>query len=168
MNIKMLFLSIAAISTMSLATVTFAADVDGHGHTKDHGIAVPKQAHAHGQGQAHTEETHYAAPEFASTKEAWGYITENVIKSDALLAEGRLDEAHEIGEGIKTAIQKLEENAAGATDGKLISALRQLEKSADELHHMSEAGDADGVAMGFKKIKGLIPLVKATYPEGEL
>ena len=49
---------------------------------------------------------------------------------------------------------------------KLASVLKQLDKSADDLHHAAEAKDAGAAALGVKKIKGLLPLVEGLYPAG--
>lgn len=59
----------------------------------------------------------------------------------------------------------LEEESEMATDdakAKLAAALKQLDKTADELHHSAEANDADGTALNLKSSKGCCPWCRAS------
>lgn len=51
---------------------------------------------------------------------------------------------------------------------RLSSAIEQLDKAVDELHHAAEDKDASRAGLGLRKIKGLLPLIQARYPSGML
>jgi len=161
----------ALTSAFLLVAPVLAEEVDGHGHTKDHGIEVSSPAPDHGTEHGHAAATHFEEKKFSSSKEAWAFLTTKVAEGEALLSEGRSETLHEAGEQIGAAIHSLKANAETLThDGKakLISALKQLGKAADDLHHATEGGDADATALGLKKIKGLLPIVHGLHPEGTI
>ena len=51
---------------------------------------------------------------------------------------------------------------------RLSSAIEQLDKAVDELHHAAEEKDAGRAGLGLRKIKDLLPLIQAQYPSGTL
>jgi basic membrane lipoprotein Med (substrate-binding protein (PBP1-ABC) superfamily) len=57
---------------------------------------------------------------------------------------------------------------SGDKQKNLISAIKQLDKAVDEMHHAAEDKDASKAGLGLKKIKGLLPLIQAQYPAGTL
>lgn len=161
----------AVTSAFLFVAPAVAEEVDGHGHTKDHGIKVSAEAHEHGAEHGHDDATHFAKKEFGTAKEAWAFLTAKVAESEATLAEGKADALHEAGEQIGAAIHSLKEHAETLTHEakpRLVSVLKQLDKAADDLHHAAESGDADATAMGLKKIKGLMPLVEELHPQGTI
>lgn len=165
------FTTAAITSAFLLAAPVGAEEVDGHGHTKDHGIKVSGQVHDHAGDHGHEDAAHFAAKEFATAKEAWAFLTTKVEESEAMLADGRIEALHETGEQIGAAVHALEKNAemtTGEDKAKLVAAVKQLDKAADDLHHAAEGGDADAAILGLKKVKGLLPLVHGLHPEGTL
>ncbi|MFN0218232.1 MAG: hypothetical protein ACKVP4_05380 [Hyphomicrobium sp.] len=139
------------------------------------GFAAPSFAedkHQHGAGQGHTEDAdHYEKPTFANVKDAWAFMTTKIGEAEKLLDEKKIEPVHEIGEQIEGAVHTLEEKSdmvAADAKTKLASALKQLDKAVDDMHHAAEANDAGGAGLGLKKIKGLMPLVKSLYPAGAL
>lgn len=161
----------ALTSAFLLVAPVLAEEVDGHGHTKDHGIKVSSPAPDHGTEHGHVAATHFGERKFGSVKEAWAFLTAKVAEGEALLAEGRTETLHEAGEHLGAAIHSLKANAETLThDGKtrLISALKHLGKAADDLHHATEGLDADATALSLKKIKALLPIVHELHPEGTI
>ena len=57
---------------------------------------------------------------------------------------------------------------SGDEKRRLSSAIEQLDKAVDELHHAAEDKDASRAGLGLRKIKGLLPLIQAQYPAGTL
>lgn len=148
---------IAAISACAIAGALPASAEDKHDHGGEHG---------------HTEEkAHFDKVSFGSVKEAWAFMKAKVGEAETLVSENKIEPVHEIGEQLEGAIHTLEEKSDMVTEAnkpKLASVLKQLDKSADELHHAAEGKDADAAALGVKKIKGLLPLVEGLYPAGTL
>ena len=133
---------------------------------------LAEDKHDHGAEHGHAEkEAHYEKPSFASIKEAWAFIKTKVDEADTSVAENKIEPVHEIGEQLEGAIHTLEEKTDVVSQSnkvKLTSVLKQLDKSADDLHHAAESKDPAAAALGIKKIKGLLPLVEGLYPAGAL
>lgn len=145
-----------------LLGVQLAAN-DGHDHGKD--------GHDHGEDRGNDDKSHFEAKTFSSVKEAWSVLSTTTAEAEKLLAEGKVEPIHELAERIGGAVHALEDKSDMVTgDGKtkLVAALKQLDKAADELHHSAEAKDADGTTLNLKKVKGLLPLVHSLYPAGAL
>lgn len=134
--------------------------------------AIAEEKHDHGSEHGHSEKkAHYENVSFGSVKEAWTFMKTKVGEAETLVSEDKIEAVHEIGEQLEGAIHTLEEKSDMVTaenKSKLASVLKQLDKSADELHHAAEAKDATAAALGVKKIKGLLPLVEGLYPSGTL
>lgn len=148
---------ISVIAACALAGSMAANAEDKHDHGAEHG---------HSEKKAHFEKV-----SFGSVKEAWAFMKTKVGEAEALVSENKVDAIHEIGEQLEGAVHTLEENSDMVTAEnkiKLVSVLKQLDKSADDLHHAAEAKDARAAAIGVKKIKGLLPLVEGLYPAGSL
>jgi hypothetical protein len=130
------------------------------------------EGHEHGAGHEQKVETpHFEAKSFASPKEAWTFVVEKIAEADKLIAAKTIDPVHEIGEQLDDALHTLEEKSdmvTGDAKIKLAAILKQLDKSADELHHAAEDNSIDGAALALGKIKGLIPAVEGLYPAGVL
>jgi len=140
---------------LGVSMPTLAAD--GHDHDK---------AHEHGAEKSHFE---VKAPE--SVKDAWALISAKVAEVDAALAATKLDDVHAAGEHLEAAVHTLESKSdmvGEASKAKLASALKQLDKAVNELHHGAEDKQTDTVAAALTKIKGLLPLVEGLYPAGSL
>lgn len=155
MNIQKIF--VAFIAACSIASALPAWAEDKHEHGAEHGHAE--------------KEAHYEKPSFASIKEAWAFMKTKIREADTLVADNKIEPVHEIGEQLEGAIHTLEEKSDMVSEpnkAKLTSVLKQLDKSADDLHHAAEAKDAAAAALGIKKIKGLLPLVEGLYPAGAL
>jgi G3E family GTPase len=78
---------------------------------------------------------------------------------------------HEIGEQLEVAVHVLQSKSDMVTDAarkRLDSALTQLDKSIDGLHHAAEENDAAQATLELGKIKGLLPLIESQYPAGAL
>ncbi|MBX9682242.1 MAG: hypothetical protein K2X41_00485 [Hyphomicrobium sp.] len=134
--------------------------------------ALAQDKHDHGADHGHAEEkAHFEKPAFATVKEAWIFLKTKIGEAETLIAEKKIEPIHEIGEQLEGAIHTLEEKSDMVNDAnkpKLVSVLKQLDKSADDLHHAAEGKDADAAALGVQKIKGLLPLVEGLYPSGTL
>jgi len=172
MKTRIFRVATAVITTAFLIAAPVAAEeIDGHGHTKDHGIKISGQAHDHADDHGHEDTGHFATKEFATAKEAWAFLTTKIEEGEAMITDGRIEAFHEVGEQIGAAVHALEKNAettTGEDKAKLVAAVKQLDKAADDLHHAAEGGDADAVFLGLKKVKGLLPLIHGLHPEGTL
>jgi len=125
-----------------------------------------KKDHDHGK-----EKAHFKVTPPPSLKEAWTLITTKVAEAEKHLADKKLEPIHEIGEQLEAAVHVLEEKSDMVTGDKktrLASALKQLDKAVDDLHHAAEDKDAGKIGIEIKKIKGLLPLVEGQYPAGAL
>ena len=173
MNTQKHILPILAAAALALALPAKAEGVDGGTQPADPGmkVAAGEDGHDHAGEHGHDDATHYEAKSFASVKEAWSFLAAKVPEAEGLAASKSLDPLHELGEQMASAVHTLEEKSdmvAGDAKTKLASALKQLDKAADDLHHAAEAKDADGAQISVKKMKGLLPLVQGLYPAGAL
>lgn len=144
-----------ASALLAIAAPAYAAD--GHSHGKEH---------AHGEAESHFE---VKAPE--RVKDAWAMITGKVAEAESALGAKNLEVAHSAGEHMEAAVHALKDKSdmvAVEARAKLASALKQLDKSVDELHHAAEDTDADAALAALTKIKGLLPLIEGLYPAGTL
>ena len=124
-----------------------------------------KREHEHGK------ESHYKVTPPADVKAAWTVITSKVNEAEKNLAAKELEPVHEAGEHLEAAVQVLKERStmvSGDNKRRLSSAIEQLDKAVDELHHAAEDKDASRAGLGLRKIKGLLPLIQAQYPAGTL
>lgn len=163
--------AVAAIS-LAIAIPAQAEDIEKGHDAGSHGVEVAaNDGHDHGKDHGHEDKAHFDSKTFASVKEAWAFISEQVAAADKLVAEKNIEPVHEIGEQLGSAVHTLEEKSdmvTGDAKTKLASVLKQLDKAVDDLHHTAEGKDADGTALNLKKIKGLLPLVQSLYPAGTL
>ncbi|MGQ0672677.1 MAG: hypothetical protein ACT4N2_07350 [Hyphomicrobium sp.] len=139
------------------------------------GLALPalaEEGHDHGTGHDHSKEkSHFDVKAPETVRDAWTLITAKVAESEAALAAAKLDDVHAAGEHLEAAVHTLEAKSdmvAEASKGKLASALKQLDKAVDELHHGAEDKKADVASAALSKLKGLLPLVEGLYPAGAL
>lgn len=149
------FATLAVGALLALGSPTWAED--GHDHGKEH---------PHGAKEAHFD---VKAPD--NVKDAWALLTTKAAELETALGAGDLKAAHEDGEYLEAAVHTLQaksETVAPDAKAKLTSALKQLDKAVDELHHAAEENSADGSQVALTKIKGLLPLVEALYPDGTL
>jgi soluble cytochrome b562 len=152
-NKTMTALALGAALALGQAAV---AD-DGHDHGNDH---------AYGEKEAHFQ---VKAPD--NVKEAWTLLTTKTSEVEKALGATDLKAAHEGGEYLEAAVHTLQEKSdmvPAEAKAKLASALKQLDKSVDELHHAAEEGNADASQSALTKIKGLLPLVEGLYPAGSI
>lgn len=129
-------------------------------------LAQKKDDHGHGK-----EQKHFKVTPPADLKAAWTLITAKVEEANKLLADKKVDPIHEIGEQLEAAVHVLGEKSTMVTGDKktrLSSALKQLDKAVDDLHHAAEGKDAGKIGVELKKIQGLLPLVEGQYPAGAL
>ena len=123
-----------------------------------------KQEHAHAN-------SHFKVKPPADLKAAWTMITNKVGEAEKSIAAKELEPVHEAGEQLEAAVQVLKEQStmvSGDKKTRLSSAIEQLDKAVDELHHAAEDKDASRAGLGLRKIKGLLPLIQAQYPSGTL
>jgi hypothetical protein len=128
--------------------------------------AQGKPEHAHGK-----EAGHYKVPPPADVKAAWSLIVSKVQESETKLAGMQMDAVHEIGEQLEAAAHVLQTKSDMVTDAarkRLDSALAQLDKAIDGLHHAAEEKEAAQATLELGKIKGLLPLIENQYPAGVL
>jgi hypothetical protein len=169
------FLPLIAVVALGAAQIANADDAglsskniylaanDGH----DHG----EGGHDHGKDHGHDDKSHFEEKSFASVKEAWAFITATTGEAEKLAAAKTIEPIHELAEHIGSAVHTLEDKSdmvTGDAKTKLSSALKQLDKAADDLHHSAEENDADATALNLKKVKGLLPLIQGLYPAGAL
>ena len=136
------------------------------------GSAFAADSHDHGKEHAHgKEENHFkvAAPE--TVRDAWTLMTAKVAAADTALTAKDVSAVHEASEHMEAAVHTLQEKSdmvAADARAKVASALKQLDKAVDEIHHSTEDKNADAAAAALTKIKGLLPLVEGLYPAGTL
>jgi hypothetical protein len=135
-------------------------------------MALAADDHAHEPGKEHgQEEQHFNVAPPATVKDAWAMIGAKVSAAETDLAANKLEAVHEAGEALEVAVHTLSEKSDMVADkdkAKLASALKQLDKSVDAMHHAAEDGDSAMAGAELKKIKGLLPLVEGLYPAGAL
>lgn len=139
------------------------------------GVNAPvlaQEKHDHSAGHGHAQEPqHYEKPAFANIKDAWAFMATKIDEAGKLLDGNKIEPLHEIGEQMEGAVHTLEERSdmvGGDAKTKLASALKQLDKAVDDLHHAAEKKDAAAAGLALKKIRSLMPLVAGLYPEGAL
>lgn len=139
------------------------------------GLALPASAedkHDHSSDHGHVDaKPHFDKANFTNVKEAWAAIVAQVAEAEKDLGEKKLEPVHRAGEQIEGAVHTLEDKSdmvAADAKPKLASALKQLDKAVDDLHHAAEKADQSTAELSLKKIKGLIPLVEGLYPAGAL
>lgn len=148
-----------AIMFVSAATLAFAYPVFAAGdHDHD-------KAHDHGKAESHFQVT---PP--ADVKAAWALLSAKVAASETALQAKDVQAAHEASEHMEAAVHTLQDKSDVPADAKakLASALKQLDKAVDEIHHSTEEKDADAASAAIGKIKGLLPVVEGLYPAGTL
>lgn len=155
---------LAAIASLAIGAALPAIAADGHDH---------KEGEAHDQkaDHGHDDKSHYEKKSFGTVKEAWAYLSTSAPEAEKLIGEKKLEPVHEIGEQLDAAIHTLEEKSDMVTaenKTKLTALLKQLEKTADDLHHAAEKNDEAGAMLSVKKMKGLLPVVASLYPQGTL
>jgi hypothetical protein len=129
-------------------------------------LAQGKAEHDHGK-----EAKHYKVTPPADIKAAWTLVTTKVAEAEKHLADKETETVHEIGEQLEVAVHVLQvqsEIVTGDAKKRLASALTQLDKAIDGLHHAAEDKDAAQAGIELGKIKSLLPLVEAQYPPGAL
>jgi len=134
-------------------------------------IAHADPALAQKREHEHGKESHYKVTPPADVKAAWTVITSKVNEAEKNIAAKELEPVHEAGEHLEAAVQVLKEQCtmvSGDKKSRLSSAIEQLDKAVDELHHAAEDKDASRASLGLRKIKGLWPLIQAQYPAGTL
>ena len=128
--------------------------------------AQARAEHAHGK-----EAAHYKVTPPADLKAAWSLIVTKVQEGEKRLAEKQMEAVHEIGEQLEAAVHVLQSKSEFVTDAarkRLDSALAQLDKAIDNLHHAAEEKNAGEASLELGKIKNLLPLIEAQYPAATL
>ncbi|MBL8882660.1 MAG: hypothetical protein JNL45_06345 [Hyphomicrobium sp.] len=134
-------------------------------------VVIASAAHAAGGHDHGKEKSHFEVIAPASVKDAWTLMTAKLAEADAANSSGNLAAVHEASEQMGAAIHTLQEKSdmvAADAKTKLASALKQLDKAVDEVHHGSEEKDGEAATAGIGKIKGLLPVVEGLYPAGAL
>ena len=175
MIIRARLLALGTVATAILSIPALAEDYDRPHHGVDvaanDGHDHGKEGHDHGKDHGHEDKSHYDTKTFASVKEAWAFLGTATAEAEKMAADGKLEPIHELAEQIGAAVHTLEDKSdmvSGDAKTKLSSALKQLDKAADELHHSAEGKDASATTLNLKKVKGLLPLVQSLYPAGAL
>lgn len=129
-------------------------------------------ADEHGHEHKHEEsKSHDDAKALGSVKEAWSLLTAKIAEADQHVAAGKLDLIEPVSHDLESVVKTLTEKSDMVEDGKkanLASAIKQLDKSVEAMHHAAEEKDAAGAGSEAKKIKGLMPLIEGLYPAGAL
>lgn len=134
-------------------------------------IALAGPATAQKTDHAQKKESHFKVALPADVKAAWILITTKVSDAEKSIAAKELEPVHEAGEHLEAAVQVLKEKStmvSGDKQKNLRSALEQLRKAVDKMHHAAEDKNAGGAGLGLTKIKKLLPLIEAQYPSGTL
>jgi hypothetical protein len=134
-------------------------------------IASAGSAVAQKKEHAHEKESHFKVTPPPDIKAAWTLITSKVSDAEKGIAAKQLEPVHEAGEHLEAAVHVLKEKStmvSGDKQKKLRSAIEQLRKAVDEMHHAAEDKDASRAGLGLTKIKSLLPLIQAQYPSGTL
>ena len=128
-------------------------------------VAQKKDDHGHGK------ESHFKVTPPADLKAAWSLISTKLAEAEKSVAANKIEPVHEITEHIEAAVHVLQEKSTMVTGEKqtrLTSALKQLDKAVDDLHHAAEDKKTAQIGVEVKKIKGLLPLIEGQYPAGIL
>ena len=134
-------------------------------------VAYAGPSTAQKKEHSHAKESHFNVTRPADVKAAWRLITSKVSEAEKNLAAMELEPVHEAGEHLEAAVEVLKEHSTMVSADKktrLSSAIEQLDKAVDELHHAAEEKDAGRAGLGLRKIKDLLPLIQAQYPSGTL
>jgi len=141
---------VAAICSLGAASPAVAQKKDDHGHAK---------------------ESHFKVTPPADLKAAWTLLSTKLGEAEKNLIEKKVEAIHEVAEHLEAAVHALQEKSTMVTGDKqtrLASALKQLDKAVDDLHHAAEDKKTAQVGIEIKKIRGLLPLVESQYPAGAL
>lgn len=114
---------------------------------------------------------HYAVTRPSTLKEAWGLLASKTLEAEALIADGKLEPVHEIGEQLVEVVQVFESKSDMLSTEprlRLVPLLKQLGRAIDGLHHAAEEEDAGKARLALENIKRLIPLIHEQYPSGAL
>ena len=128
-------------------------------------VAQKKDDHGHGK------ESHFKVTPPADLKAAWSLISTKLAEAEKSVAANKIEPVHEITEHIEAAVHVLQEKSTMVTGEKqtrLTSALKQLDKAVDDLHHAAEDKKTAQIGVEVKKIKGLLPLIEGQYPASTL
>ena len=134
-------------------------------------IALAGPATAQKKVHAQEKESHFKVTPPADVKAAWTLITTKVSDAEKSIAAKELEPVHEAGEHLEAAVHVLKEKStmvSGDQQKRLRSAVEQLRKAVDEMHHAAEDKNASRAGLGLTKIKKLLPLIEAQYPSGTL
>lgn len=145
----------ASIVLGAMASATPLLAKEGHEHAADHD----------------KEKSHFQVAPPPTVKDAWALLTTKIAEAEKHLSESKLGPVHEIGEHLEAAVHTLQEKSdmvAADKKSNLSSALKQLDKAVDALHHAAEEGDAAHTTTELKKVAALMPLIESLYPAGAL
>ena len=134
-------------------------------------VAYAGPSTAQKKDHSHAKESHFNVTRPADVKAAWRLITSKVSEAEKNLAAKELEPVHEAGEHWRqplTCSKNIPRWCRADKKTRLSSAIEQLDKAVDELHHAAEEKDAGRAGFGLRKIKGLLPLIQAQYPSGTL
>ncbi len=150
MTLSRVLIVLAAACSLTAASPALAQKKDDHGHGK---------------------ESHFKVAPPADLKAAWTLLSTKLAEAEKSLADKKVDTIHEAAEHLEAAVHVLQEKSTmvtGEKQNRLASALKQLDKAVDDLHHAAEDNKAAQVGVEIKKIRGLLPLVEGQYPAGAL
>lgn len=145
-----------ALASLCLALCPPAwAEKDEHGHE-----------HKHEEAKSHDD-----AKALGSVKEAWTLLSTKVAEADQHAAAAKFDLIEPVAHDLESVVKTLSEKSGMVEEGKkanLASAIKQLDKAVEAMHHAAEEKDAAAVGGETKKIRGLMPLIEGLYPAGTL
>ena len=114
-------------------------------------IATALAGPAAAQKKDHAKELHFKVTPPADVKAAWTLITTKVSDAEKSIAAKELEPVHEAGEHLEAAVHVLKEKSTMVSadkQKKLRSAVEQLRKAVDEMHHAAEDKDASRAGLG--------------------
>lgn len=126
--------------------------------------AFAEDAHHHDEA---AEKPHFAIEKPATADAAWAMLDEASAAARKALEAKDAHALHETGEKLEVAISALKEHPDAVEEAKrekLTSALDQLGKAIDRLHHAAEDNDTAGATEALDLIDSLRPLTKSLYP----
>jgi len=144
MTYKALLLAALTAVTLGIVSPAHADKVDGHGHTKTHGLWTPPAEHE-------------GADEFKLLKAA-------IVKAEAQLASRQFDYLQRTADDIVSQLKTIEEHDGGENQPDYQSALGVLDTAASNLQSAADANDAQRASAALVALKdALASAAKASH-----
>ncbi|MDP3939320.1 MAG: cupredoxin domain-containing protein [Deltaproteobacteria bacterium] len=129
------------------------------------------QTSSHDEAEGEAGEAKGEAEATGGVAATWAKIQTKRNEIEKLITTGKLDDIHEVAEGLPGLGENLVKESGDLDEARLRrvqGAAGQLANLADSLHDAADKGDAQTTEAEFKKLDGLLRVIEAQYPEGAL